>query len=108
MAAKMGAEDGPGMWMPAGGRGSIRPRPRRLGPAVVQRRMTQTRNTATTAARATGMSATSAPQSGMTRRLVSSRIPFQTFWIASHRGSTRSLRARSPTRQSCGVPDAST
>jgi hypothetical protein len=37
IAARTGAQDGPGMWMPSGVTGSIRRLPRRFGPAVANR-----------------------------------------------------------------------
>ena len=78
-AAKMGANDGPGMWMPSGVRGSMRAF--RDGPAAARasRRNWSKMTTKTSAKTATGSSAISPPQSGMTNWDVKSRMLVQIF-----------------------------
>ncbi len=66
MEARIGANDGPGIWMPAGVRGRIGALPRRGGAARHSRRKTQARMATTSMRTKIGSSATKAPQSGMT------------------------------------------
>ena len=72
-AAKAGANDGPGMWMPAGVFGWIRCFPRRAGGAVRIRRIIQSRKNTTKTAMITGMTPMILPQSGVTNSAVSWR-----------------------------------
>ena len=76
MAAKTGAHDGPGMWIPAGS--GARAGPCRVGGGSVRnRRMVQISQTTTRTMIAIGISATRAFQSGVTRSAVVSRNQFQ-------------------------------
>ena len=76
-AAKIGANDGPGMWTPTGGRGWMRAFPRRAGAARAIRQNWITMTTRTSAKIATGSSAISPPQSGMTNWDMNSRMLVQ-------------------------------
>jgi hypothetical protein len=69
----MGAAEPPGMWIVGGGIGATRAGARRVGPAVAYSRIAQTRYRITSNARPTGISPTSAPQSGVTNVAATSR-----------------------------------
>ena len=80
-AAKNGANDGPGMWTPAGGTGLTLAGRIRFGPAPAHATATRTKNATTTTAMKTGRSEMREPQSGMTNCEVNSRIAFQIWSI---------------------------
>ena len=77
IAAKTGANDGPGMWIPAGVGCASLVLPRRAFGCRRNFRNIQMIQTTTIAKMASGMSAISAPQSGMTRSEVTSRTHSQ-------------------------------
>src|SRR5215203_1965099 len=75
--AKIGANDGPGIWMPAGVRRVRGCFPRLAGGAFASRRKIRMRTTTTKSAIPTGMSETRTPQSGVTTCAINSRMLVQ-------------------------------
>src|SRR6185503_14697049 len=76
-AARIGADDGPGMWIVGGVTGSTRAGARRVGPAVANRRRVSANQATPRTATITGSMLTRKPQSMMTNGVRASRIAFQ-------------------------------